>query len=111
MLEQNPIALMNKAKETFIKARTLEEQKFNSALSVIKRLPKEVLSDKLSFNIDEITIQSLVPEWYVEKPNSVICEQQVAAANEKLEEINKINSDLNQESLKALEEYNKLYGG
>lgn len=105
----NPTQLRQKARETFIAMRTKEEQKFNNWYLSLLKCPKEVVLDKIPFDYQDMSLQSLVPEWYVEVPNAEVCEQQVKSLNEKLEIINCIIEEVNKEGLKLLEEYNQLY--
>lgn len=105
----DPVALRNKARETFIAKRTVQEQKFNAWYEALLKCPQDKVLDKIPFDYHNMTLQSLVPEWYVDAPDAATCDEQLKAANEKIDIVNKIIDDLNREGVKRLEEYNELY--
>jgi hypothetical protein len=102
-------ALRNKARESFISKRTIQEQQFDKWYKGLLACPKEKVLDKIPFDYTTLSLRTLVPEWYVEVPNQEICDQQIAEANAKIDIINKIISDINGDGVRLLEEYNALY--
>lgn len=104
------VAIRDTAKEIFISARAVEEQKFNSWYVSLLKCSKEKVLDKIPFPYEGWTMKTLVPEWYVEQPNPEVCNQQVKEANEKINQINSIIADINAEGLRLLEEYNATFG-
>lgn len=107
----DPVAERNKAREAFVARRTVEEQKFQAWYQALLKCPKEKVLDKIPFDYADMSIQKEIPEWYAEVPRADVCEKQVAALNEKIDTVNKILYDINQEGLKLLQEYNALYAG
>ncbi len=107
----NPVELRNKARELFISKRSIQEQNFNKWYASLLKCPKEQVLDKIPFDYTNMSLQSLVPEWYAEVPRAEVCTEQVARANEKIDTINQIIDSINREGVALLEEYNKLYSG
>lgn len=107
----DPVQLRNKARETFISKRSVQEQNFNKWYASLLKCPKEKVLDKIPFDYEGMTLQSLVPEWYTEVPDPEVCKLQLEEANKKLDIINSIIDGINREGVALLEEYNKLYSG
>lgn len=106
---KDPVAMRDKARETWIGRRTIEEQKVEKWHKALMQCSKERVLDKIPFDYTDMSTRTMVPEWYVEVPNPEVCAQQVAALNEKIDQINAIIRDINAEGLEALAEYNSLY--
>lgn len=106
---KDPIAMRNQARETWIGWRTIEEQKVEKWHKALMQCSKERVLDKIPFDYTDMSTRTLIPEWYAEVPNPEICSQQVAALNQKIEQINAIIREINAEGLVALDEYNRLY--
>lgn len=107
----DPVAIRDKARETFISCRAAEEQKFNQWYTSLLKCSKERVLDKIPFDYTNWSLRSLIPEWYKEVPDPVICNEQVSGLNAKIDTINDIIADINREGIKLLEEYNTLYSG
>lgn len=105
----DPVAIRNRARETFVAKRTMQEQKFNMWYAALLKCPKEKVLDKIPFDYHSMSLQTLIPEWYAEVPNVEVCTQQLQAANEKIDAVNKIIDSINREGLELLNEYNELY--
>lgn len=105
----DPVALARQARETFITRRSKEEQKFKTWYAQFLNTP-ESFKAKIPFDLGELSIEKLIPEWYVEKPNKEICDQQFAQAMEKINIINELVYQYNEEGIRALQEYNQKYG-
>lgn len=105
---KDPIALRNKARETMIAKRAIEEQKFNTWYQYLCNAPEDLVLSKLPFDYKNMTIQTEIPEWYVEVPDPKVCSEQVAKLNEKIKIVNDIYNELNEEGCRLLEEYNNL---
>lgn len=107
----DPVAIRDKAKEIFISRRAAEEQKFERWYKSLMQCSKEKVLDKIPFDYENMSMRTLVPEWYSDAPDPVKCAEQVEAANAKISQINEIIAEINLEGLKLLEEYNALYSG
>lgn len=105
---KSPKELRNTAREIFIAARTRREQEFNEWKNGILKTPDE-FRNKLPFDVATLTMQSLVPEWYSDTPNKEVCSEQIKAANEKLNAVNTVIEQYNQEGIKLLIEFNQEY--
>lgn len=105
------VAIRDKAREIFISCRAAEEQKFAGWYASLLKCSKERVLDKIPFDYTNMSIRSLIPEWYKDVPDPDVCAQQVKEANDKISKINEIIADLNREGQKLLEEYNALYSG
>lgn len=105
----DPVAARSKARETFIARRAVEEQKFNAWYAMLLKCPKEEVLDKIPFDYTNMSLQTLIPEWYNEIPDPAVCQAQVAQANETLDKINMIIDAINREGVELLKEYNELY--
>jgi hypothetical protein len=105
----DPVAIRNQARERFISTRAVEEQKFNKWYAALLKCPEDKVLSRIPFDYKDMSMQTLVPEWYAEIPDKAVCEQQVAAANEKINIVNGIIDSINREGLELLNEYNELY--
>lgn len=106
---EDPITLRNEARDIYISRRSIEEQKINKWVRDLLSCPKERVLDKIPFSVEGMSLQTLVPEWYVEKPDKDICHKQLEEAMEKINQINQIIYEANQEGIKELQEYKLLY--
>ncbi len=104
------VAIRDNAKEIFIAARAVEEQRFTNWYNSLLKCSKEKVLDRIPFDYEGWTMRTLVPEWYVDKPDPKVCDEQVAEANRKISQINDIIADINAEGLKMLQEFNEAYG-
>lgn len=105
---EDPAVLRSRAREKFIARRTVEEQKLEKWRNALMSAPSNKVADKVPFQLIDLTLQNLIPEWYVELPNPEIAKQQVIAANEKIALVNQVIIDLNKEGIALLEEYNAM---
>lgn len=99
-----------KARATFIRDRSIQEAKFNEWYARLLKLPLKVL-EKIPFDYSNLSTQALIPEWFKEEPDADVVAAQMAEANGKIDLINEIINQLNEEGVKALDEYNRLHGG
>ena len=106
----DPVALRNRAREIFITKRSMQEQNFNTWYAALLNCSKEKVLDKIPFDYSDLSLQKLIPEWYVEAPRKEVCDEQLAKANAMIKQVNAIIEELNKEGLKLLEEYNTLHG-
>lgn len=105
---EDPAVLRSRAREKFITRRTVEEQKLDKWRNALLSAPSDKVSSKVPFALVDLTLQNLVPEWYKELPNAEIARQQITAANEKIETVNRVIADVNKEGIALLEEYNAM---
>ena len=91
-------------KELFIKERTKIEMQIDEWRQKAAKLPEAFLS-QLSYNPQDITVQSEIPEWYVEYPNQEVADQQVTALREKMNEYTQLMGKYYEQG----EELNKEY--
>lgn len=109
----DPVKLANEAKEIMVSERTLRVDAFNKwyqkfMQEVDKPRVKEKL-DLLPFDYKALSIQTLIPEWFVEVPNAEIAKQQVIEANKKIDMINEIFNELNKEGVEKLKAFKELF--
>ena len=76
-------------KELFIKERTRIEMQVDEWRTKAAKLPEAFLS-QLSYNPQDITVQSEIPEWYKEYPNQEEADNQVAALRSKMTEYTEV---------------------
>lgn len=105
---EDPAVLRSRAREKFITRRTVEEQKLDKWRTALLAIPSDKVSSKVPFALVDLTLQNLVPEWYKELPDATVARGQVISANEKIDIVNRVISDLNKEGIALLEEYNAL---
>ena len=101
--------LLAKQKEKFITERTQQEQIFNQWLSVCRSWKQEI-KDKLPVNVDQLTIQILMPCWYAERTTKEEEAEQLKRANDLIEQINRIVDEYNEKSLQLIEKFNSIGG-
>jgi len=106
---EDPVVLRNQVRDIFISRRSIEEQKVNKWINELLSCPKERVLDRIPFSVEGMSLQTLVPEWYVDKPNKEICAQQLQAAREKIDQINQIIYEINKEGIEEIKEYKALY--
>lgn len=106
---EDPVLLRNQVRDIFISRRSIEEQKVNKWVKELLSCPKERVLDRIPFNLEGLSLQTLVPEWYVDKPNKEICTQQLVEARAKIDQINQIIYELNKEGIEENKEYKALY--
>lgn len=105
---KSPAELQRQAREAVIAYRTREETKFNNWKKALLTCSKEEVLDKIPYDIQSMTFESLIPEIYKDRPNQAQYAKELKAANAILEECNNIIDELNREGAKLLEEYNKI---
>lgn len=103
----NPEQARNKARDKWIAARTKQEQKLE-AWRVSLTKCSSALTDKITFDWREMTLQREVPEWYADAPDEEVANAQVDALNQKLAEVRAIVEEYNKTSLELLNKYNSL---
>lgn len=103
-----PAELGRLLRERFIQGRTREETKFNNWKGALLQCSKELILDKIPFDVANSTLQTFVPEWYVEKPNEEIAKQQVMELNNKITIVNNIVEEYNMKGIALLKEYEDL---
>lgn len=106
---EDPVLLRNQVRDIFISMRSIEEQKVSKWVRELLSCPKERVLDRIPFSVEGMTLQTLVPEWYVDKPDKEICNQQLQAAREKIDQINQIIYEINKEGIEENKEYKALY--
>lgn len=106
----DPAALLRESKEILIRQRTIREQQFNNWYhNNLMKCPESVLS-RIPFDYKNWTLQTLIPEWYVEVPNEEKAKQQLDEANAKIEQINEIMRDIYKQAVAKQAEFKRLYG-
>ena len=97
---------IRKNRENFLSERARQEMMVASWAESIKKVEAGVLD---SVNLPEvITLQTLIPELYVEEPNQAIYEEQYNAAMELLNKVNTIADEYNKEAIRCLSEYQAM---
>lgn len=99
------------AKEIVISERAKEEAKFEAWHKGLLKCPVDKVLSKIPFDYENMSLRTLIPEWYEEAPREEVCRQQQEAANEKLAVINNIINEINKEGVELLLEFNRLYAG
>lgn len=98
--------LLAQAKETFIKQRTQQEMIISEWAKKLATAKPEVLR---GVSLPEpLTLESLIPELYADKPDEAIYKVQYDKAMELIGQVNKIADEYNEESIKCLSEYNQI---
>lgn len=108
---KSPAAMRAENREAFIARRTVEEQGLSAWVRTLLSIPKDILQDKLSFNLEDLTLPKLIPEWYEEHGDRVMAKTHLAEANAKIAEINKIMLEVNKDAYELTKEYNALIAG
>lgn len=98
--------VINKLRENFIKARSLQEQTINDWLRKLGQLPEEVRA--LTSLTPNMTLKDLVPEWWETNPNPAVAAEQIAKANAEINKINEYMVQIEQKALKAIEDFNNM---
>ena len=93
-------------RETFIRARTQQEEKVNVWYQKISGINSNVLAGILPEGT--ITLRSLCPELYADKPNVEVYREQLARANELFSKINAIGESVNKESIECLLRFKEI---
>lgn len=104
----NPAELVRQAREEFVAKRAVNEKKFNDWYAALLKCPKETVLDKIPFDYHNLTLQSLVPEWYSENPDPEVAKAQWEEANKKINSVNEIINLLNKEGLEELQKYRNI---
>lgn len=94
-------------KELFIKERTRIEMQIDDWRTKAAKLPEAFLS-RLSYNPQNISVQSEIPEWYVEYPNQEVADQQVAALREKMNEYTNLMHEYYEQGEALSKEYDTI---
>lgn len=100
-----------KAKEIMVSFRAKEEAKFDAWHKNLLKCPEDTVLSKIPFDYKDMSLRTLIPEWYEESPRADVCAQQEKEANEKLAIINGIINELNKKGAELLVEFNRLYAG
>lgn len=101
--------LLIKQREKFIADRSMQEQQFNKwKLKAVTWKPE--LKARLSFDVDSLTLQQLVPSWYSETPNKEQEAIELANANKLLEEANRIADEYNAKAAGLVEQFDGIGG-
>lgn len=103
----DPAVARNRAREKFIAARTVEEQKLETWRQQVMKCHEEFRS-KIPFDYEHISLRSEVPEWYAELPDKDTAHEQLLKLNEKLEAVNAMAREWNAKGLELLEQYNNM---
>lgn len=99
-------------RERFIMERTMEEEKFDRWYrNVLLTAPKEQILDKIPFDYSDMSIKTMIPEWFVDKPNPEVANQQVDEFQEKLNIIMNIFYEANKESIRLQQEFDAISSG
>jgi hypothetical protein len=97
-------------RDEFIAKRSQEEVNFNSWLNSVKALPEDIRS-RIPFDINQLTIQSMIPEWYKEVQDKATASAQVANLNKYIEQVNQIVEQYNlEETVEHVNSFNALEG-
>lgn len=108
---KDPSTARDEAREIFITLRTKEEQKIKRWHASLMKCSQEKVLDRIPFDYEDMSLKTLVPEWWADVPDEAVCKEQVAEANKKIVQINDIVREVYKDALTKLEEYNRLYGG
>jgi predicted ATPase len=104
---QQYMETLRRANEKFVADRAQQEQRFNNWLANCKAWPAEVKAT-LPVDVDTLDVHTLIPGWYNEnaKPDEV--RQQVANANQIIEQINDKVWEQVEKGLQLYESYKQL---
>lgn len=100
------IEMEKREREKFIAERTKQEERVNAWYQRISGLQSDVLMGIIPEGT--ITLQSLCPELYVDKPDRGIYLQQLAAANAMFDKCNAIGEDKNREAVECLLKFKEI---
>lgn len=89
---------LRRVEQKYLSDRITEEQKFANWVQDCRSLPIEVTS-KLPFDLNTVTLQQLIPEWYKEKMNQEEASKQVAALNSIIEQVNQDVLTINERAI------------
>lgn len=100
------IEMEKKEREKFITERTKQEARVNAWYQRISGLQSDVLTGIIPEGT--ITLRTLCPELYEDKPNKEIYLQQLAAANAMFDKCNAIGEDKNREAVECLLKFKEI---
>ncbi len=100
---------LRKAEQNYLSARITEEQKFQTWINGCKSLPEEITS-KIPFDINTVTLQQLIPEWYNDDMNQEEASRQVANLNSTIEQVNQYVLALNERAIAMNDKMETLMG-
>lgn len=93
--------------EAFITDRSAQEQKFNTWLMTCRKWPDHI-KQKLPVDVDNLSIRELIPAWYAENPTEQEATEQVAHANQIIEQVNQIVLAAMEEGFAKREQFMRL---
>lgn len=98
--------LVQKIRENFVHSRTKQEMAIQTWAENLKKVDPEILKGvELP---EEISLRTLMPELYADKPNQAVYHEQYLKACELFATVNKIADAYNQEARKCLSEYQAM---
>lgn len=95
----------NEVREYIVSMRAKYEQQVEDWRNSLTKTSKTLVQDKIDFDFSELTLRTLVPEWYEQTPNPEVWKQQVTEANAKFDHVNNIIQELNEQQYKVYEEF------
>lgn len=93
-------------REEFIRSRTQQEAMVNSWYQKISGISSDLLAGVIPTGT--ITLQTLCPELYVDKPDREVYIKQLAEANAMFDRVNALGEENNRESVECLLRFKEI---
>lgn len=101
-------SLLNAAKEKWISERSAEERNFNKWKESLLRCDKEMILDKLTYDVESLSFRDEMSSWYTDIPDAKLAEQQLVNLNKKIDEANIVVNELLKKGQELIKEVRSL---